>query len=210
MSESQTKAGNQEKLKKIENFKILKIWKFSKFEIFKNLNGLSWSSGHAENSLFIVELWLTCFLHLHLFLFLFFYVVVLVSHQSSFVAEHFLSCLDSHGTISLWPEVTTFLPDYCILTRFTKLVFFHSASRLTEHTRFLLHRSVVTIHFLTLYYPSKIVLKKIVNIFLVKTISHSAVKGLCSGITILLKSKNPVNPKKMSESQTKAGNQEKI
>ena len=131
-----------------------------------------------------------------IFIFIFFYVVVLVSHQSSFVAEHFLSCLDSHGTISLWPEVTTFLPDYCILTRFTKLVFFHSASRLTEHTRFLLHRSVVTIHFLTLYYPSKIVLKKIVNIFLVKTISHSAVKGLCSGITILLKPKNPVDSKK--------------
>ena len=35
MSESQTKAGNQEKLKKIENLKI------QKFEIFKNLNGLS-------------------------------------------------------------------------------------------------------------------------------------------------------------------------
>ena len=28
MSESQTKAGNQEKLKKFENLKILKIWNF--------------------------------------------------------------------------------------------------------------------------------------------------------------------------------------
>ena len=41
MSESQTKAGNQDKIKK-----------FKKFEIFKNLNGLSWSSGHAEQLLF--------------------------------------------------------------------------------------------------------------------------------------------------------------
>ena len=48
MSESQTKAGNQEKFKKIKN---LKIWNFKKIENW-NLNGLSWSSGHAEQHMF--------------------------------------------------------------------------------------------------------------------------------------------------------------